>query len=482
MHRLVLLLFIALLAASCAADGDPAESLTTEAPDAAPTVTVSTSALVPETASGDEPTGELSSEITFDTTDTGCGGRLWSQLHLIEVASGAVVWSNDTPWAPNGPVVLGGDTVVLVDRSFDRPAAVGYDLATGDGRWQRTWNGSVAELVATDGTSAAVMVASAGYFRGGRFLLVDADGSAVESPIAVGGVAHNDQGPVWWQSRYVIGPDEVAWDPFAEPARALEAGGFSDYQPVIVGEVAVTTSGSRMGFTDGDTVWETTLAVDDEFTAMSDIRVGSETVLVLLGSELGPDRRLSVFDRADGSLRWTLDGIRDADVAGQQIIYDRRTSSADGNGPTREVFMVDQFDPSVVAWSAVADKSLGGFMGRLDGRDHFFHQDAAIFPRAPYPEVGGITEVQIFEPELRIVDGSGPDEIPMLGGDRDLRRAPGPDTASGPGWTAVTIGEHVWLTSGAETQSLDLGSTPRHLLATDAGLLATTGTEEFVCD
>lgn len=472
--RIATLLAVAALAASgCASDSTTSEpQSTTPTPDAVTTVDSTTA-----------PTDELTSEIEFEWPLAGCseGNLASSRLHRIDAAAGVVEWSVDTPWAPDGPVVLDHGTVVLVEKAYDRPSVVAYDLVTGEGQWQRRFDGLQAELVATDNRGVVVIIARERLFDR-RAVVVGADGAVDDSPVAIGGVAHNDQGPAWWQSRYVIGPEGAAWDPFANPPAALLATGFSSYQAIVIGDAAVTVDGSRVGFVDLRVVWESTVPVDAEFSELVDVRVGEESVLLLFGSELGPNRRLVVLDRLDGSPRWTLDGIRDADAAGHRVIYDRRTDVPTGDGATREVFLVDQVDPSEVVWSALAHEPLGGFLGTFDGMNHFVHRDPAIWPRAPYPEVGAITEVQIFEPELLIVGDDGPEDMPMSGGDRDLRRTAGRQTASGDGWSAAIIGGLVWFTRDGDTQTIDLGPSPRHLLAAGNALLATTGTPEVFCD
>jgi len=474
MRLLGCLVAAVLFAAGCSGDpaaSDPAARTTETSITAAPTTTAE-----PTTTQPGLVVSDLTEEIEFEWIDTGCAGLAFSRLHSIDVESGRVEWSIDTPWAPDGPVVLDGDSVLLVEKSHDSPSVVAYDLATGAGRWQMRLDGAQAQLVAVDGHSLAVAVAWK-PFTTRRAGLVDADGVVTELPVAVGGVAHNDQGPDWWQSPYVIGRDGAAWDPFADPPTELASTALSKYQAVVIGDAAVAADGGRIGFSDRAVSWEVSVPVDGGFAAMVDVRVGAESILILMGSELGPDRRLVVLDRLDGSTRWTLDGVRDADVAGDRIIYDRRIPAAN-----REVFLVDQNDPEVVVWSAAADERLGGFLATLNGVDHFVHRDPTIWPRAPYPEVGAVREVQQFDPELLLIGDEGPAEAPLHGGSQWERRAPGPQMASGDGWTAVIIGELIWLTIRGETISTDLGDQPQHLLATENGLLATTGAPEVGCD
>ena len=141
--RIATLLAVAALAASgCASDSTTSEpQSTTPTPDAVTTVDSTTA-----------PTDELTSEIEFEWPLAGCseGNLASSRLHRIDAAAGVVEWSVDTPWAPDGPVVLDHGTVVLVEKAYDRPSVVAYDLVTGEGQWQRRFDGLQAELVATD--------------------------------------------------------------------------------------------------------------------------------------------------------------------------------------------------------------------------------------------------------------------------------------------------------------------------------------------
>lgn len=458
-----------MLAFACASDPAPAPG---EATPSDPT----------SSATHGDTVESLTDEIEFEWRESGCAGLLFSRLHRVDPVAAEVEWTVDTPWAPDGPAVV-GDVAFLVDPGLEEtPGVVGYDAVTGDGLWQRTLDGSYADLLAIGDNSVAVVVFGQGRFGDPRVVLIDDDGTVGESEVAIGGVAHNDLGPPWWQSAYVVGPGGGAWDPFAPSAPVLPGTGIDEPQAVVVGDTAITFGGSRVGFADRVASWEATVPVDEDFGQVVDVRVGDETVLVLLGSDLGPNRRLVVLDRLDGTLRWTLDGVRDADVAGERVIYDRRTSNPAGDGPTREVFVVAQNDPSTILWTALATSPLGGYFGTVDGRDHFVHRPPSIWPSEPYPATGPETEPQHFEPELRIVGDGGPADTPMTG-DSDDRRAPGPALAAGEGWSAAIVGSLVWLaTPDGEVATVDLGDPPRHLLAVGDGLLATTGAEEIGCD
>ncbi len=215
-------------------------------------------------------------------------------------------------------------------------------------------------------------------------------------------------------------------DAFADrgPVDLALGGELAGHLQAIDGDRLVFADGDRVGLVERDTATTWTsppLPLDTEFSEVVDVRIGEELALVAIGSEVGPNRRLVVLERASGRIRWTLDGIRTADETRGRVIYDRRNPDVLPEGLSRDVFVVDAHDPSRVIWSAPSKGDLGGFIAPLDDADVFIHRDPAIWPRAPYPTVGAVTEVQIFDPELILVSGAGTEVEELRGGDSDLR-------------------------------------------------------------
>ena len=100
------------------------------------------------------------------------------------------------------------------------------------------------------------------------------------------------------------------------------------------------------------------------------VQISQEHVLAVLGSSLGPNTRLAVFDRTGGSLLWTLDHTRAAALAGSDVLYDKRNAEPLDAASTRDLFLVDADDPERLRWStrlAVNDRGGNGFLGVVDG-------------------------------------------------------------------------------------------------------------------
>ena len=113
--------------------------------------------------------------------------------------------------------------------------------------------------------------------------------------------------------------------------------------------------------------WAVPIDFDATFTRLDEVIEGDDEVVVLVGSDLGPDHRLLVLEADDGSVRWSLDGVRGAaPAAAGGIIYDRRVPTEDMNDDlTREVVVVEDHDPEAVRWTRRSAGELGGFIGTV---------------------------------------------------------------------------------------------------------------------
>lgn len=185
-----------------------------------------------------------------------------------------------------------------------------------------------------------------------------------------------------------------------------------------------------------------------------------DTIVVLLGSQLGPNRRLVVLDAATGAQRWALDGVRDATLAGDVVVYDVRRGSAP-EPPTRSVVVADALTGERL-FGAATGRPLGGFVGRTARGAHVF---------------AGLEAEQ-----LEVVDGSG--DAPV-----ELFAEADPDPMTGA--TLVTDalvavarrttleahdaeGEPFWQT--ATDQEI------RSIAATPHGILVTSGDADYGCE
>lgn len=416
-----------------------------------------------------------------DGLPDGCGTGFKSSLAVVDPADGSVRWQMATPWSPDGPVVIGGDTVVVVGAIVDEfpPSVAGIALGSGAVRWQRFLDGSRAELVASDATRVAVSLDD-------RLVVVGADGEITDEIPSRLRRAHSDFGPKAYLPALATRAAGGVMDPFEDSVTQGDLGHavFSG-EPGVAGDVAVFVVASLVGFVETAPArsWvNTSIPLDDEFSQIVEVSVGDDEVLVLIGSELGPNRRLVVLERADGSERWVLDGVRSAAAAGDQIVYDVRNSTADGYGPTRDVFVVSDQDPAQALWSVPSTGRLGGYVGSTDTAHVFLTQRPAIWPSPPYPETGPPPEPKVFDPELvevPIDGGTTPVVLTASTGDRiDPAKAiieEGWFAAIGPGGVVLrTIDGHGSVMARTEDA----------LVLVDANglLIVGSGRDDFSCD
>ena len=63
------------------------------------------------------------------------------------------------------------------------------------------------------------------------------------------------------------------------------------------------------------------------------------------------------------------------------MLYDVRNSTLDGYGPTRDVVVISDQDPSRVLWSGPGTGQLGGYVGSTDAAHVFFTQTGSPIPK-----------------------------------------------------------------------------------------------------
>lgn len=334
-----------------------------------------------------------------------CGFPRHTELQLVDEGDGSGHWSRAIPWSPDDPAVVDG-VIVAVSRMIDGnpPSVTAIDARTGAPLWQRFFASETLGLAATLSDGVVVDVASGS-------VLARLGGEAV---VAATG-------------RQVVIVDERG-------VAVSYGGGSRDWRS---GPVA------RPDFDDPDAV----MANDD-------------TIVVLLGSHLGPNRRLVVLDAATGAQRWMLDGVRDAMLSGGVVVCDVRRGSAP-EPPTREVVVVDALTGERL-FGAATGRPLGGFVGRTS-------RGAYVF--------AGLEAGQV-----ELVDGPSDAPVELFAeADPDpLARATLVTDALVAVARRTTLeahdaeGEHVWQT--ATDQEI------RSIAATPHGILVTSGDADYGCE
>lgn len=280
-----------------------------------------------------------------------CGFPRHTLLQLVDEDDGSVHWSRAIPWSPDEPAVVDG-VIIAVSRTIDGnpPSVTATDARTGAPRWQRFFAGESLGLAATlsdgvvidtdDGflsvdTAGRTMPLTEGTSFAGRSV---APVIAVQS-VHGGAVVDVPSGSVLAR----LGGDAVV----AATGR----------QVVIIEERGVVVS-----YGGGPRDWRSGSVVHADFDDPDAVTANDDTIVVLLGSQLGPNRRLVVLDAATGAQRWALDGVRDATLAGDDVVYDVRRGSA-AEPPTRTVFVADAMTGERL-FGADTSRSLGGFVAR----------------------------------------------------------------------------------------------------------------------
>ena len=267
--------------------------------------------------------------------------------------------------------------------------------------------------------------------------------------------------------------DWPAWGPFVirdgEPAvvgldTGIDEGSVTpDRGPFVVdGE-------NRVGFRSPDLEWTVEIETDETFSTVERVGEGDDEVLVLVASDLGPNRRLVVLERSDGSLRWMLDGVREAAAAARGgIIFDRRVPTDLNDDLTREVVVVDDQDPSAVRWTQRSAGSLGGHVGWV-GDEDVFVTHPLHGPSAAYPSV------QPGLPEFVRVSAGGTEG--------PLRAASDVLSAQGDGRIAVILEQQLLLVDADGQGGVGLSGDPVwHVAGTDEAVFVAVGLEPVGCD
>jgi outer membrane protein assembly factor BamB len=390
---------------------------------------------------------ESGDSFVIGDAEGGCGFPRETQLVLLDGETGATRWTRDVPWAPFAPIVL-QDVAVSVSRTIDGnpPSLAALDLASGAPVWQR--------FIASDSLEPAGTVDGAAQVVGtDQLVVVDAEGAIVhEQQLAP---------PVRVQQRSGSTTDYVVLDSMAPVWPDPPALGYTRERIAAIGDrvIAAAAADRVAAFDDaGRELWMSEpITLDDEYSSISELRADEESVVVLVGSDVGPNRRLVVLDPSTGAQRWSIDGIREVALAGEFMLYDLRVGSSPEE-PTRETVLVDSASGDE-RWRVSSSGTLGGYVGTV-GPDLVFADRGDSLPL--------------------VVPVEGPDPGSVLLGDEHVR---GTYLLSDSG---IVRGSNARVSSfddgGSEVWTSNIEEEVRTLTATEAGLLVSVGDADYGCE
>ncbi len=317
----------------------------------------------------------------------------------VDVADASVRWRATLPPPGSGHHAAfaviddgtGGHLALAVDEFLgDRPPSVAaLDVATGEPRWQRfvdadtihpTLLGPDSLVLSTEATEPGdeEFAAEEGFDR--EFMVVDGTGAMQSHPHAWSRDGTHFVPEIGTKFTYLsdLHPISPLLDDRAAGDRTIRAQERNEFGvPSVEAPDPLT----------GETVHINDLPLDDDFNIIGSdsspgepMQVGGDIALVVIGSSFGPNTRLAVFDRADGSLRWTLDHTRAAAIAGADIVYDKRNDEPPEAESTRDIHLVDGDNPDRERWStalAVNSEGGNGFLGTVDGSPVFAVDDGS---------------------------------------------------------------------------------------------------------
>ena len=107
------------------------------------------------------------------------------------------------------------------------------------------------------------------------------------------------------------------------------------------------------------------------------IAIAGRTVLVVISSDLGPDRRIVAFDTGSGRLRYVVDGFREVRLFRKVLFGDVRTTSDDLAVFTRTLQARDPLTGRT-RWKTPSSGSLGGLAGVAGNRAVFAQSTTAL--------------------------------------------------------------------------------------------------------
>lgn len=304
-----------------------------------------------------------------------------TQVRAVGVSDGSVLWQQDVsnPYQEffgewyvlddeDGPAAL-----VQIDAGLnDLPPSIrAIDIASGDLAWQRFLE---LEQVTRAAQSATELVVQGVAVDDGApntlvTLAVDAHGALSRSPdVQFDSSLPFDPsaqfGPGFWLTSDVA---NVIVD--GDTQRQVYAGG-GDGGRIDIWDVATgtTVNGDRLPL---DEVYQ---GLGASSSPGLPLQANDSLILAVIGSPMGPNTRLAVFDGVTGSFKWSIEDTRAGALAGDHILYDKRNEEPIDAESTRDLYLVDGADVDRVVWStalAVNEAGGNGFLGMI-GEDLVF--------------------------------------------------------------------------------------------------------------
>ncbi len=311
--------------------------------------------------------------------------QLFTRIFAVNVVDGSIAWEQTVPsprlsfhgeWYVLSDEV-GTAVLVQIDREVDElpPSVRAIDIKTGDLAWQRFLEATEVQRSAqTDSELVMETLKVDDRLESATFGL-DVDGQLTGSP-----------------------PVQFDRDQPFDPAAQLGVGyrltsNVADvmFDGKVVRQVYTGGSGGRIEVrtvADGSVTTGDPIPFGDDFDNLGassslgqPIQATDDLILAVLGSPVGPNTRLAVFDGADGGLKWSIDDTRAGAIAGDQILYDKRNEAPVDADSTRDLYLVDGDDPEKVIWStalSVNDLGGNGFLG-MAGDDLVFAVESDRF-------------------------------------------------------------------------------------------------------
>lgn len=316
---------------------------------------------------------------------TRCSAPGAAEALLLDPATGAPRWRRPIPWSTR--LITVGDTVVAAGTAGERFSAsvAAMDLATGKPRWQRFFAATSIGLMGAGETTVVVTVMERS--SGGR------------QPVRLVALEVKT-GRTVWERPFARATDFTSWPRATSRERAVDVlsgrldGPFRVLQRGIAElfVLDITTGEERPlpetsgALVDGDhlvtvrggvvelfptpmttaPLWSSTpLPFDETFTGVVDLIAGNASIVAVIGSHRGPDRRLVVLDVGTGQVRWQVDGARRAITAGGTLLLQR---GAARNGDLVTQVVGRNLVTGEEQW--IVDRSLGltGYLGQSKGR------------------------------------------------------------------------------------------------------------------
>ncbi len=288
--------------------------------------------------------------------DEGCRVAEPPLLVGIDLSAGEPTWALRVP-ALGDALMTVDDTMLIVDQQLGEflPSVSAIDPSTGRIRWQRMLEAVdlTSLFLVEDGALLATVSPPGGEESAATLVVVDGDGQLVTQPAS-------DESP-----NAVLNVSSVS--------PVGEVGGATLHHEGSTSFLRLVTATGRVVDTDPIPFDTTYSDLGNESSLGAAVQIGADTAVVTLGSSVGPNSRVVVFDLNTGAERWRVENLRSAAIGNLDgedvIVYDKRNTAAADSAGTRDLFVVDADDPDDLKWTAelsVNDSGGNGFLGSTD--------------------------------------------------------------------------------------------------------------------